>query len=57
MQIILSIHFFFLERFVSINLMNHITKLMLMAKRGTLSSVITLCYLYFQLNQNGILEA
>gem|GEM_PF-6931032 len=43
MQIILSIHFFFLERFVSINLMNHITKLMLMAKRVTLSSVITLC--------------
>mgnify|MGYP007004100808 CR=1 FL=1 len=33
------------------------TLLPLMAKRGTLSSVITLCYLYFQLNQNGILEA
>jgi len=31
--------------------------LLLMAKRGTLSSVITLRYLYFQLNQNGILEA
>lgn len=35
MQIILSIHFFFLERFVSINLMNHIAKLMLMAWKGT----------------------
>ena len=32
-------------------------KLFIMAKRGTLSSVITLRYLYFQLNQNGILEA
>lgn len=31
--------------------------LLLMAKRGTLLSVITLRYLYFQLNQNGILEA
>ncbi len=34
-----------------------IALLLVMAKRGTLSSVITLCYLYFQLNQNGILEA
>ena len=35
MQIILSIHFFFLERFVSINLMNRIAKLMLMVQQGT----------------------
>lgn len=34
-----------------------IALLLVMAKRGTLSSVITLRYLYFQLNQNGILEA
>ena len=27
-----------------------IALLLVMAKRGTLSSVITLCYLYFQLN-------
>ena len=35
MQIILSIHFFFLERFVSINLMNRIAKLMLMVQQET----------------------
>ena len=35
MQIILSIHFFFLERFVSINLMNRIGKLMLLVQQGT----------------------
>ncbi|KDS68337.1 hypothetical protein M096_3537 [Parabacteroides distasonis str. 3999B T(B) 6] len=42
MQIILSIHFFFLERLISINLMTRIAQLMLMAKRGTPLGVITL---------------
>lgn len=35
MQIILSIHFFFLERLISINLMTRIAQLMLMVQQET----------------------
>ena len=58
MQIILSIHFFFLERFVSINLMNRIAKLMLMVQQGTacpLSCVVSeIFFLLFKKYQNKL---
>ena len=52
MQIILSIHFFFLERFVSINLMNRIAKLMLMVQQGTACRypASLMVYLYFSMS-------
>lgn len=50
MQIILSIHFFFLERFVSINLMNRIAKLMLMGCSLPLLGGTGACYRYIFTN-------
>ena len=54
MQIILSIHFFFLERLISINLMTRIAQLMLMVQQGTacrypaLLAKYSFCYLLCQ---------
>lgn len=49
MQIILSIHFFFLERLISINLMTRIAQLMLMVQQGTACRypALLMVYLYF----------